>query len=217
MPLRIAHRGMPRRVRENTLPSFALALEEGADGIELDVHATSDGTVVVHHDAVLRDGSAIASLTLDELRAHEAAPGVPIPTLEETCTLVAGRAALFVEIKGEDIEQLVMDELSRYRGGCAIHGFDHAQIARLHEASCPIPLGVLFEHDVRGLDAVLRATEARDVWPHHSLVTRDLVERVHGRGGRVIPWTVNDAPLATRLAGMGVDGICGDDVTLLPA
>ena len=53
-PLRIAHRGMPRRLRENTLPSFAAALAAGADGIELDVHATSDGVVVVHHDAVSR-------------------------------------------------------------------------------------------------------------------------------------------------------------------
>lgn len=217
MPLRIAHRGMPRRIRENTLPGFALALEEGADGIELDVHATADGTIVVHHDPVLPDGSAIAALTLDGLRRHEAAAGIGIPTLAETCALVAGRGALFVEIKGEGIEQGVVDTLEKYRGDVAIHGFDHAQIGRLHESGCPIPLGVLFEDGLERLDAVLRATGARDVWPRHALVTRALVDEVHLRGGRVIPWTVNDPQCAMSLVAMGVDGICGDDVTVLPA
>ena len=74
---------MPRLARENTLPSFQLAMDAGADGLELDVHATSDGVVVVHHDAELPDGRAISSFTLAELRRHEAAPGVPIPTLQE--------------------------------------------------------------------------------------------------------------------------------------
>src|SRR5690349_17048621 len=67
-PLHIAHRGMPRLARENTLPSFALALEAGADGLELDVHATRDGVVVVHHDAVLSGGLAIADETLATIR-----------------------------------------------------------------------------------------------------------------------------------------------------
>src|SRR4051812_3319441 len=86
--LRIAHRGMPRLARENTLPSFELAIDAGADGLELDVHTTIDGVVVVHHDPDLRAGPRIDSVTLAELRRHEAAPGVPIPTLEELCALV---------------------------------------------------------------------------------------------------------------------------------
>src|SRR4051794_40761774 len=113
-PLRIAHRGMPRLARENTLPSFELALDAGADGLELDVHATADGVVVVHHDAELRRGPGIASVPFAELRRHEAAPGVPIPTLEELCELVAGRATLFVEIKGAGIERAVLDTLAGY-------------------------------------------------------------------------------------------------------
>src|SRR3954471_19199034 len=86
-PLRIAHRGMPRLARENTLPSFELAMDAGADGLELDVHTTADGVVVVHHDPDLGGGGRIDAMTLAELRRHEAAPGVPIPTLEELCAL----------------------------------------------------------------------------------------------------------------------------------
>src|SRR5436309_983772 len=125
-PLRIAHRGMPRRELENTLASFALALTEGAEGIELDVHATSDGTVVVHHDPTLRDGREIARTRISELRVS---PGPhAVPTLAEVLSLVAGSAELFVEIKGQGIERLVLAALEGYEGAAAIHSFDHATI-----------------------------------------------------------------------------------------
>ena len=217
MPFRIAHRGMPRRVRENTLPGFALALSLGADGLELDTHATRDGVVVVHHDPALADGLVIADATLAELRRHDASVDTPIPTLDDLLKLVAGRAELFVELKGAGIERQVRDVLAGYDGPAALHSFDHPMIARLHDAGCPWPLGVLFESGVERLVPVMETTGATDVWPHHSLVTAALVADVHRRGGRVIPWTVNDPELARRLAAMGVDGLCGDDVTLFAA
>jgi glycerophosphoryl diester phosphodiesterase len=214
MPRRIAHRGMPRRLRENSLAGFALALQLGADGIELDVHATLDGTVVVHHDPALADGTAIADTRWDELRRRESAPGVPVPTLAEVRTLVDGRATLYVEIKGPGIEGAVRDALHRYPGEAAIHSFDHALIARLHRAGCEWPLGILFDAGVADVPGVMERTGARDVWPHFSLVTPALVDAVHARGGQVVTWTVNDAMIAARLAGMGVDGLCGDDITV---
>jgi glycerophosphoryl diester phosphodiesterase len=207
---------MPRRARENTLPSFALAIEAGADGLELDVHATSDGIVVVHHDATVARGPDIEAVSFAELRRFEAAPGIPIPSLAELCELVAGRAALFVELKGARIEQLVLGVLAGYRGIVALHSFDHAAIARLHALGAPYPLGILFED--RGHDVVrsMRATGASDVWPRWDVVTPALVSDVHDAGGRVIPWTVNDIAAARRLADLGVDGLCGDDVGLFP-
>jgi len=216
MPLRIAHRGMPRRRRENTLPGFSLAMELGAQGIELDTHVTRDGVVVVHHDPALADGTVIAEATLAELRRRDASSEAPLPTLAEVCALVEGRAELFVELKGAGIEAGVMAVLQGYTGAAALHSFDHAMIARLHASSCPWPLGVLFEEPPPDLAAMLAATGATDVWPHHPLVTAALVRDVHARGGRVIPWTVNDADAARRLTAFGVDGLCGDDVTIFP-
>lgn len=208
---------MPRLARENTLPSFQLALDAGADGLELDVHATVDGVVVVHHDAALRGGPAIASLTLAELRRHEAAPGVPIPTLEELCELVAGRATLFVEIKGTGIERQVLDVLAGYGGDVAIHSFDHALIRRVWQLEPARRLGILYEHAPAQLSQAMATTGARDVWPHWPLVSAELVAAVHEAGGRVIPWTVNDQARAQALASLGVDALCGDDVRLLGA
>jgi glycerophosphoryl diester phosphodiesterase len=206
---------MPRLARENTLPSFELAMEAGADGLELDVHATADGVVVVHHDPDLASGHRIDSLTLAELRRHEAAPGVPIPTLEELCSLVQGRVTLFVELKGADTERAVLDVLAGYDGPVALHSFDHAMIRRAARLTTEIRLGILFDEAPAAVARSMAETGALDVWPHWRLVTEELVAEVHEAGGRVIPWTVNDAARAQALASMGVDGLCGDDVRLL--
>ena len=213
-PLKIAHRGMPREARENTLPSFQLAIDAGADGLELDVHATSDGVVVVHHDPTLRGGDPIAALGFDALAAHEAAPGIPIPTLRDLCDLVSGRVTLFVEVKGARIEEAVLDSLSSYTGDVAIHSFDHELITRLSRLDPSRRLGILFESAPLDVGESMAVTGALDVWPHWSLVTPALVETVHDAGGRVIPWTVNDRMAARTLAAMGVDGLCGDDVRI---
>jgi glycerophosphoryl diester phosphodiesterase len=206
---------MPRLARENTLPSFELAIDAGADGLELDVHSTADGVVVVHHDAELAGGPRIDRMTLAELRRYEAAPGVPIPTLEELCALVQGRVTLFVELKGAGIERAVLDVLAGYGGPVALHSFDHAMIRRAARLNPEMRLGILFEDPPVEVARRMAETGALDVWPHWPLVTEELVAAVHDVGGRVIPWTVNDQADAQTLASLGVDGLCGDDVRLL--
>ena len=202
---------MPREAPENTLPSFALALDAGADGIELDVHATSDNVVVVHHDPTIRGGEHIAELSYAALlrRADY------VPTLLQVCDLVQTRAELFVEIKGEGIERLVTAALSARGNNVAIHSFDHELIHRLSAAGTTFRVGILLEKDTADVRRLMLRTGARDVWPHFPTVTKSLVDVVHAAGGRVIPWTVNDATDAERLVRLGVDGICTDDVRLL--
>ena len=219
-PLRVAHRGMPRLARENTLGSFALALEAGADGIELDVHATADGIVVVHHDPTLAGGHEIAAHSLRELRRQEPAVGEPVATLAEVCALVHDRAELFVEIKGSGIEGEVLAVMDRHDGRYAIHSFDHALVARAHALAPAVRFGILVEGEEdagpAALASAMTRTGALDVWPHFPLVQPAVVAAVHGAGGRVIPWTVNTSEEATRLASLGVDALCGDDVRLFP-
>ena len=206
---------MPREAPENTLVSFQRALDEGADGLELDVHATADGEVVVHHDAVLPGGPAIATATLAELRRRDVGPAVPIPTLSELCALVSGRATLFVELKGAGIERPVLRALRGYDGSVAVHSFDHEMITRVSGIDSSLRLGILFEDAPEHVAQAMADTGALDVWPHWTLVTADLVTAVHQAGGRVIPWTVNDERNAHALAVLGVDALCGDDIRRL--
>jgi glycerophosphoryl diester phosphodiesterase len=216
-PLRIAHRGMPRRIRENTLASFAAALSAGADGIELDVHATADGVVVVHHDPAVAGVGEIARTGWQALRRAAADSGLEIPTLSEVCELLGDRAELFVEIKGSGIERKVARALAGHRGPYAIHSFDHLTIRRLSQIDRRLRLGLLFEERVPDIAATLAANGARDAWPEHAMVDGRLVDAVHGAGGRVIAWTVNDPRELARLAALDVDGLCTDDVSLAAA
>lgn len=212
----VAHRGAKRERPENTLAAFARALELGADALELDVHATRDGVVVVHHDPTVAGDAALpiaecSACQLDRLRVG----GEPIPTLASVLALAAGRATVYVEIKGSGIERHVVDVVRASRATCAIHSFDHAAIGRVRTLAPEIPRGLLFEHAGRDMLGALAEHDARDLWPHLTLVDGPLVDAVHRAGKRVVVWTVNRAEDATRLAALGVDALCGDDVPLL--
>ena len=210
-PLRIAHRGIPSLALENTLRSFELALDYGAQGIELDVHASSDGVIVVHHDPALINGTELRRSTLADLR--ETFP--ELPTLQGVCELVAGRAELFVEIKGDGIENAVAKALRGYAGDAAIHSFDHALIQRLAASGIRRRLGILVESPTPDAVTEMIGAGALDLWPDHPLVSLEMVNAVHALGGRVIPWTVNAPDDIARMEGLHVDGICSDDVRAL--
>lgn len=220
---RIGHRGAPREILENTLPSFSRALERGAGAVELDVHVSSDGVPVVHHDPEIGRaidpralGRSLASMTAQEIAQVELAPGIAIPTLEQVLQLVAGRATAYVELKGLGAEAASIAVIRASGASCAVHSFDHLAVARAKRLAPELPRGILFEEYPADVAASMKAAAARDVWPNWRLIDERLVRTVHDLGGRVIAWTVNDAHDAARLATLGVDGLCTDDVRILP-
>ena len=226
-PELIGHRGAPRERPENTLASFLRALDLGADAVELDVHATRDGVVVVHHDPVPRGetsnaslrGRAIADLTLAELSTYRVS-GEPIPTLATVLEAIGSRARVYVEVKGRGIEAQVIDTIAQAADVATVplHSFDHRVLSRARAIDPNVQGGILLVSYLLQPDAALRTTGARDYWQEWSLIDADLVKSVHGARGRVIAWTVNDPDVARRLADMGVDGICTDVLpTVAPA
>ncbi len=216
----IAHRGTPREHPENTMPSFLRALELGADAVELDVHATSDGVVVVHHDPVLHGiaprpelaGRRIADLSATEVARFRVDGDVAIPTLDAVLDAIGDRAMVYVEIKGRRIEQAVVDCVRRSKTRSAIHCFDHRVVRRVHEIAPELDTGILIAAYLLEPGEELQRVGARDYWLERQFVDEEVVRRVHGVGGRVIAWTVNHRAEAEVLAGMGVDGICTDDM-----
>jgi len=210
----IAHRGTPREHAENSLPGFARALAIGVDGIELDVHVTGDGVPVVHHDPTLGPGAlagrAIAELSRDQLRAHEIAPGVAIPTLADVRDVVGGRATLYVEVKARDAEAAVAAALDGLGERAPVHSFDHRVSRRVRELAPRTPAGILSTSYLVDTVAAMRTADARDLWQHWTMVDEVLADAVHAAGGRVIAWTVNDPAVAVALAAAGVDGVCTD-------
>ncbi len=215
----IAHRGTPREHPENSLPGFRRALEYGANGIELDVHLTSDGVVVVHHDSALHapppspGGSPsleIRDLTYDAVRARPLAPGVPVPTLAEVLDLVGALATVYIEVKAPAAVDAVVRCAGQTGVSCAIHGFDHRVALRASAIAPGIPGGILLDSYLIDPAAALGDARARDYWQRWDMIDADLVARIHSAGGRMIAWTVNDLADARRLAALGVDAVCTD-------
>ena len=117
---------------ENSLAGFKAAVEHGY-GIELDVHRTRDGALVVHHDDSLKRLTGkdirIAKSTLKEVRACKLPNGEPVPTFDEVLKTVAGRVPLVVEVKTEDknhdlLSRAVYDRMKRYDGPWCLESFD---------------------------------------------------------------------------------------------
>ena len=214
----IGHRGAPREAPENTLPAFRRAIELGADAVELDVHATSDGVVVVHHDPVPRVRSApddlagrpIAGLTWAELRRVRLDGDVAIPTLRDVLDDLHARVRVYVEVKAAAADAAVIALVRQHGDRCAVHAFDHRVTRRLRAAAPDIRGGILLSSYLIDTAAAMRAAGALDLWQHWEFIDEALVAEVHAAGGRVIAWTVNDVQLAVSFAAIGVDAICSD-------
>jgi glycerophosphoryl diester phosphodiesterase len=197
------------------------AIEFRADAIELDVHATSDGVVVVHHDpTVTAEGvatSRLADLSASELGRFPLAPGVEIPTLEAVLKAIGDRARVYVEIKALDIEPLVVRCIRESSAACAVHAFDHRVVKTVKALFPAVRTGVL--EVARHIDPIasLVAAGALDLWQEASFIDEDLVARAHAVNARVIAWTSDDVEQWETLSGMGVDGICTNRIAELAA
>jgi glycerophosphoryl diester phosphodiesterase len=207
----IAHRGANRESLENTIPAFQKALEIGVQGIELDVHLSRDGIPVVHHDPALPPVQPdmarplIASLAVAELQERSA-----VPTLDQVLNLVNGRCRVYVEIKAPAAVESVVELLASRGSWCAVHSFDHRVVARARALDPELEAGILLASYLLDPLSAMRAADARDLWQRTEFVDGELIQLVHGAGGRVVAWTVNDLDRAAALADLGVDAICTD-------
>ncbi|MBI5090892.1 MAG: hypothetical protein HZB26_00435 [Candidatus Hydrogenedentes bacterium] len=120
----IGHRGASAYAPENTLASFRLAQELGADWFELDVHLSKDGEVVVIHDGDVDRTTTgrgnVRDLTLAQLKAMDAGSkknpkyaGEPLPTLAEALDLARGKCGVYIEIKDDDDDDDLMAKILR--------------------------------------------------------------------------------------------------------
>jgi glycerophosphoryl diester phosphodiesterase len=210
-PLVIAHRGASAQEEENSLAAFRAAERAGADGVELDVHATADGGLFVHHDETI-NGHSIPRLTTVAAAALRLANSEALPTLEQALETIGPRLQVFIEVKSLPalFDGRLLDTMRRgpNPSGYAVHGFDHRIVRRLGDAWPSLPRGVLSSaYLVRPLVA-LEDAGATVLWQQRGLVDRPLVETLHGAGCRLFVWTVNAAREMEDLIALGVDGLC---------
>jgi glycerophosphoryl diester phosphodiesterase len=215
-PLVIAHRGDSAHRPENTLASFASALEVGAGIVELDVQLTGDGHVVVLHDPEVdrttNGRGDVRGMDLAEVRALSA--GFPnqfgdiwsaerVPTLAEALALVHGRARVMIEIKKDSvsddaeggIEARTIAEVRRQSlaDQVALISFEHRALIRCRDLAPEIVRGHLFGRTTP--EEVVRQTRDAGcgiVMPHKSQLSDAIAAPVHEAGWKLATWVVDD-------------------------
>lgn len=212
-PLVIAHRGASGYEYENSRAAFRRAIGMDADGVELDVHATRDGALVVHHDPEVPGFGRISRLSLAELASARLPNGETLPLLDEVLDIVGNRQT-WVEVK--DLPPAFDTTLLAALGAgpaperAAVHSFDHRIVRRLGARQPTLLRGVLLSAYVLDPIAVLRSAGATTLWQEWHLIDEELLNTVHAGGGQVIAWTVNSVGDLEHMVDMGVDGVCGN-------
>jgi glycerophosphoryl diester phosphodiesterase len=205
----IGHRGASAYEYENSRAAFRAARARGADAVELDIHASADGVLFVHHDEVV-SGVHITRAGSAQVRALRLPNGESVPTLEDALAAIDPALRVFVEVKSlpPTFDDRLLALLDASGGRCAVHGFDHRIVRRLGLARPELPRGVLLaSYPLRPLEP-LQDTGASVLWEDQGLIDGALVETLHGAGYQIYAWTVNAPDDVRRLVALGVDGLC---------
>ena len=200
-----AHRGASAYAPENTLEAFELAIKMGADGVELDVHLSRDGEIVVAHDErvdrVSNGSGLIQEMTLSEIKELDF--GVPT------------RLTVNVELKTTDfdypgIEQKCVD-LAREMGmtqRVLYSSFNFESLDRVKAIDPSLPVGLLYGNPLEDVVQTVKAHRAQAVHPRYSLLYEaGMMDTLKAQGIWAHPWTVDQAADVKRLMDAGVEAV----------
>lgn len=219
--LKIGHRGAKAHVAENTLASFQQALNLGADGIELDVHVSADGELVVIHDFTVdrtTNGTGeVHKLTLAELKQLKVEGNHIIPTLDEVVDLIGKKCFVNIEMKGRHTAQPVSDFVDTYvkekgytYNDFLVSSFQREELQNISLMNPDIQLGILTQASVKQAMEWAGEFSAKAIHPHFSLLTKSNVKKAKDAGLKVYTWTVNDNEDIQRIKAYDIDGIISD-------
>jgi glycerophosphoryl diester phosphodiesterase len=216
----IAHRGASGHLPENTLPAYELAVEMRADMIEVDLHRTRDGEIVICHDAELEGlPGEVGGATAAEVRSIDLGDGARVPTLDELLDGFGSRIPLNLEIKwgGEGdypgLEEHVLRALDDRGLGADIvfSSFRPSILQRLRSQAPTARLALLFSPrsglSTEAAIEIAAGLGAEALNPYKGQVDEGLVSLAHEAGLAVYSYTVDDEASMRRFLELEVDGI----------
>ncbi len=225
------HRGASAYAPMNTIPAFELAAEQGADAIELDVHLTKDGEIVIVHDFTIdhttNSEGVVTEKTLAELKLLDAGSwfdnkfaGVRLPTLGEVFEAVGDKLYINVEIKtlsqdGDGTEEAVATCIKKHNMAerVIVSSFNPLVLKRFRLIAPEIPIGYLLYHDDpfnTEPHKTLPPTEYEALHLHHEMVNDEQMAFANQHQLIVNCWTVNESDIALKLKSAGVRGVMSD-------
>jgi glycerophosphoryl diester phosphodiesterase len=224
----IAHRGAKGEAPENTLAAFRLGLEQGCDAIELDIHLSKDGEIIVIHDFTIDRTTnmkgVVNELTLLQLKQADAGcwfnsrfEGERIPTLEEVFDLVPPEVMINVEIKDSYDRMLepTLVELMKRKNrvhNVVVSSFDHKSLMFLKLLLPEVKIGLLYE--INPGSHVNLATglgvPVFSLHPNFKRINREDIREALHKGIEVFPYTINDTSKMRQAIEYGASGIITD-------
>jgi glycerophosphoryl diester phosphodiesterase len=215
---KIGHRGAAGYEPENTLISFEKAIDLNADGIELDVHLSSDGELIVIHDVTIERTTngkgAVKDLSLQELKKFHSNKNQKIPTLIEVFDLVRRRCFINIELKGIGTAKSVNDLINHYISDkkwestdFIVSSFDWNMLEEFHVLNPKIRIGVLTEESIKEALAFAKKVKAFSIHPDYVLLSKENVALMQENGFEVFPWTVNSEDAIQKVKSFNVNGI----------
>ena len=194
----MGHRGAKAYEPENTLRSIRRSLDFGVHAIEIDIHLSRDGRLVVIHDATVdrtTNGTGrVADLTWEELRQLDAGLGEVVPSLEEVVALVQGRGRLFIEVKDPKAVEPLAAFFHRHKlfDDAHVISFWHPSLKELRRLEPRIRTGVLFVGCPADPPALAAAAEAEALVLNYQYVTMELVQAARQSGLIVAVWNIDN-------------------------
>ena len=230
MTRNFAHRGFSGMYPENTILSFTKALEVGVDGIEMDVHLSKDGELIVIHDEALKRTTGMEGFVKDYTRAelekinagktmNDEFGFTPIPSFEEYLTLMKDRPEITnVEIKSlpyyyPGIEEKTVEMVRRFgmEDRIIFSSFNWMTVETLGRICPEIPSGLLFDgFPLYNMGAAIRNNGHYALHQNHKFINKMIVDELHANGVKCNVWTVNEEEDIRRCIDAGVDGIIGN-------
>ncbi|AMB89182.1 glycerophosphodiester phosphodiesterase family protein [Bacillus altitudinis] len=227
----IAHRGSSSAAPENTIAAFDVAVEQGADYIELDVQMTMDQHVVVIHDDTVdrttNGNGLVKSYTLDQLKKLDAGSWFDqqytnerIPTLQEILERYSQRIGILIEIKHPKrqigIEKAVARIINRfaYSRHIMIQSFDVHALQRIKTFAPSLRTALIIKPDAFKLTKRKLTTYssfANGLNMKKTMINKWWIDRIHSFGMEVFIWTVKDQKTADRIKKYPIDGVVTDN------
>ncbi|WP_286966938.1 glycerophosphodiester phosphodiesterase [Flavobacterium sp. UBA4854] len=220
--LKIAHRGAKAYEPENTLQAFQKALDLNSDGIELDVHLSSDGHIIVIHDETIdrttNGKGLVGDFTLAELKSFLIDGKYQIPTLIEVFDLVDKKCLINIELKGLGTAPKVVSLIEEYvskkdwnYNQFIVSSFEWNMLEETSNLNPNIPIGVLTEENIDTALAFAEKIKAKAIHPDFNLLNKENVQQMQEKGFLVLPWTVNSEEDIQKVKSYQVNGIISDN------
>lgn len=212
---KIGHRGASGYELENSLLSFGKAIDLNVDGIELDVHLSSDGVVMVIHDETI-DRTTNEKGFLNQFTSSQLIE-LGIPTLIEVLDLVNCNCFINIELKGIGTAKPAVDLISHYISeknwnydDFLVSSFDWKMLEETRLLNPKIRIGVLTEASVEDALAFAKKIKAFSIHPNYRLLTKENVALMQENGFEVLTWTVNSFEDIQKIKSFKVNGIISD-------